>query len=171
METATQARLDAIREKAKSAEDMEKQLAELAQAKGTAEALERANAQVNEALKAQVVLMHGIGNEIRWWRIGREQYACERLLLVRLAARVYRAQTGAWPKTWQALVERKLLEPEMILVPATGKPFLMRTGADGRPEPYAPGYPKRQRDGKYLPEDLFLEPLKAAAAVPVPPVH
>ncbi len=84
----------------------------------------------------------------------------ERLLLVRLAVRVYRAQTGAWPKTWQALVDAKLLAPEMIQDPATGRALEMQWGATGRPDAYF----FERRGDEAIPVEVRLEPLRNMSA-------
>lgn len=58
----------------------------------------------------------------------REVVASERLLLIRLAARLHAANTGRNPESLQQLVDVGLLEGGMIIDPLSGEEFRLRTG-------------------------------------------
>ena len=67
----------------------------------------------------------------------REFIASERLILIRLAIRVYAYRHGERPSTLQQLVDDQLLDGEMIMDPLSGKHFLTRN--NGTFEPYSVG--------------------------------
>ncbi|MCK5801306.1 MAG: hypothetical protein KAI66_00670 [Lentisphaeria bacterium] len=91
----------------------------------------------------------------------REFVALERLLLIRLAARLYRTKHREGPSTLQQLVDDNLLEAEMIIDPLSGKTFLAKEGK--ALEPYSVG--RDLEDDKGLPlnartGDAILVPLE-----------
>lgn len=97
---------------------------------------ERLHSQVGKATSHQFLsmMMPAVGAfGIRY----REFIASERLILIRLAIRVYAYRHGERPSTLRQLVDDKLLDGEMIIDPLSGKPFLTRNNSTL--EPYSVG--------------------------------
>ena len=95
----------------------------------------------------------------------REYVAYERLVLVRLAFRLYEAKIGKRPEQLQDLVDKKMLEREIIIDPLIIKPFIYRIGPDGNPLIYSLGRDMNDdggvpRDWKAESGDIILLPLK-----------
>lgn len=94
----------------------------------------------------------------------RDFIAAERLMLVRLAARLHAQQHGSPPSSLQQLVDEQWLEAEQIVDPLSDKPFLLRSGSDF--EAYSVGRDLQDDQGKpwdYRAKtgDTILIPLKS----------
>ena len=95
-----------------------------------------------------------------------ERYlALERLLLIRLASRVFEKNRGRLPARLNQLVDAGLLTPVILVDPMSRGRFIHRTHRAGAPEVYSVGRDLDDGGGKpwvasEKSGDLFLAPLK-----------
>ena len=88
---------------------------------------EKLHAQVGRAISSQ--LLNAVGPHVRSVAICYRRYiAYERLVLIRLASRIYWARHHKYPVSLGELADEKLLEKGLLIDPLSDQAFLLRKG-------------------------------------------